>query len=87
LVGGCVSVRWGKVIGVEVKTSSTFLAAKRWSQKAATAKSQPNSHRHAHGLPELGATAQAVDAHRTLHLGGCACGKQVRTQWGVHVNA
>jgi len=26
----------------------------------------------------LGATAQAVDAYRTLHLSGCAFGKQAR---------
>ena len=74
----------GEVIGVEAKSSSTFLAAKRWNHPfaygsgAATAKSHPNSQRHAHRLPELGATAQAVDAHRTLHLSGCACGKLVR---------
>jgi len=86
-VGGeCVSVRRVEIIGVEVKSSSTFLAAKRWSQKAATAKSQPNSHRHARGLPELGATAQAVDAHRTLHLSGCACGNQVRMYQGVQLH-
>ena len=86
-------IRWsclsspGEDIGLEVRFTSTFLTVKRWSPKAATAKSQPNSHRHAHGLPESGATAQAVDAHRTPHPIGCACGKPVRVYYGVQVNA
>jgi len=48
---------------------STFCFAKRWSQKATTAKANARlAQGPQHGQPEPGVAALAVDTHRTLHL-------------------
>ena len=51
------------------KVLSTFCFAKRWSQKATTAKATARlAQGPQHGPPEPGVAALAVDTHRTLHL-------------------